>query len=193
MLLYKSKSNLFGRPKVYTIRNHWLRLIYNTTAQPKCSNLCNAFYGRLFCEPSTRLAVHEGYFWKKGKFWLCYDNLVLLNQRLWLDESGTGTRNRHKSSHVSCFNRGLCTKNTYEHHHHSVCHTTLFPSRLELMVKLTTLLTVFIFTLKAEARDYGKGCYISDSCLCCSASHNALSQCQLANQSRLCLSEGGAL
>ncbi len=30
------------------------------------------------------------------------------------------------------------------------------------MLKLRTLLTVFIFTLKAEARDYGKGRYISD-------------------------------
>ncbi len=65
------------------------------------------------------------------------------------------------------------------------------PLRLELMVKLRTLLTVFIFILKDEARDYGKGRYISDGCLWCSANHNAL--CQLANQSRLCLSEGGAL
>ncbi len=31
------------------------------------------------------------------------------------------------------------------------------PLGFELMVKLRTLLTVFIFTLKAEARDYGKG------------------------------------
>ncbi len=59
------------------------------------------------------------------------------------------------------------------------------------MVKLRTLLTVFTFILKAEARDYGKGRYISDACLWCSANHNAL--CQLANQSRLRLSEGGAL
>ncbi len=65
------------------------------------------------------------------------------------------------------------------------------PLGLELMVKLTTLLTVFIFTLKAEACDYGKGRYISDVCLWCSANHNALGQ--LANQSRLCLSEGGAM
>ncbi len=65
------------------------------------------------------------------------------------------------------------------------------PFRLELMVKLMTLLTVLIFTLKAEARDYGKGYYISDMCLWCSANHNALGQ--QANQSRLCLSEGGAL
>ncbi len=59
------------------------------------------------------------------------------------------------------------------------------------MVKLRTLLTVFTFILKAEACDYGKGRYISDACLWCSANHNALGQ--LANQSRLCLSEGGAL
>ncbi len=45
--------------------------------------------------------------------------------------------------------------------------------------------------LKAEASDYGQGRYISDTCLWCSANHNALGQ--LANQSRLCLSEGGAL
>ncbi len=45
--------------------------------------------------------------------------------------------------------------------------------------------------LKAEACDYGKGSYISDSCLWCSANHNALGQ--LANQSRMYLSEGGAL
>ncbi len=37
------------------------------------------------------------------------------------------------------------------------------PLGLELMVKLTTLLTVFTFILKAEASDYGKGRYISDA------------------------------
>ncbi len=58
------------------------------------------------------------------------------------------------------------------------------PLGLELMVKLRTLLTVFI--LKDEAHDYGKGSYISNECLWCSANHNALGQ--LANQSRLCLS-----
>ncbi len=63
------------------------------------------------------------------------------------------------------------------------------PLGLELMVKLRTLLTVFTFILKAKARDYGKGRYISDECLWCSANLNAL--CQLANQSRLRLSEGG--
>ncbi len=65
------------------------------------------------------------------------------------------------------------------------------PFGLELMVNLRTLLAVITFILKDEARDYGKGRYISDECLRCSANHNAL--CQLANQSRLRLSEGGTL
>ncbi len=65
------------------------------------------------------------------------------------------------------------------------------PLGLELMVKLRTLWTVFTFILKAKARGYGKGRYISDLCLWCSANHNALGQ--LANQSRLRLSEGGTL
>ncbi len=63
-----------------------------------------------------------------------------------------------------------------------------FALGLELMVKLTTFITVFIFNLKAEACDYGNWRYISDARLWCSANRNAL--CQLANQSRLCLSEG---
>ncbi len=74
-------------------------------------------------------------------------------------------------------NCGLCSANTSEPHH---------------SVPLSgTLLTVFIFNLKAEPRVNGKGCYISNACLWCSANHNALGQ--LANQSRLRLSEVGVL
>ncbi len=51
VFLYESKSTLFGLQKVDAIRNHWLRFVYYRTAQPKCSNLCNAFYGRQFREP----------------------------------------------------------------------------------------------------------------------------------------------
>ncbi len=76
-------------------------------------------------------------------------------------------RERETWSHP---NRGLCTANTYELHH-CVCHATLFPLGLELMVKLRTLLTVFIFILKAKACDNGKGHYISDSRLWCSSNH----------------------
>ncbi len=63
------------------------------------------------------------------------------------------------------------------------------PLGLELMVKLRTLLTVFTFILKDEAHDYGKGVTFPMSACGVSANHNAL--CQLANQSRLRLSEGG--
>ncbi len=66
-----------------------------------------------------------------------------------------------------------------------------YPSGLELMVKLRTLLNVFTLILQAKAHDYGKRRYISDEYLWCSANHNAL--CQLANQSRLHLSEGRTL
>ncbi len=51
VFLCESKNALFGLPKVDAIRNLWLIFVYYRTAQPKCSNLCNAFYGRLFCEP----------------------------------------------------------------------------------------------------------------------------------------------
>ncbi len=61
---------------------------------------------------------------------------------------------------------------------------------MDWMVKLRTLLTVFTFILKAKARHYGKWCYISDAA-CGVRSINALGQ--LANQSRLCLSEGRTL
>ncbi len=37
------------------------------------------------------------------------------------------------------------------------------PLGLEMMVKLRTILTVFTIILKAEARDYGKGRYISNA------------------------------
>ncbi len=62
-----------------------------------------------------------------------------------------------------------------------------FPLRLELVVKLTILLTVYInlkLTFMVSAVTF-------PTCLWCSANHNALGQ--LTNQSRLSLSEGGAL
>ncbi len=93
MFLCESKSTLFCLPKVDAIRNHWLRFVYNTTAQPKCSNLCNALYGRQFCEPSRVqgwLCMKDIYIYiyiyiyilKKSQLRLCYDNLAFLNQQL---------------------------------------------------------------------------------------------------------------
>ncbi len=59
------------------------------------------------------------------------------------------------------------------------------------MVKLRTLLTVLLhLILKAEARIMERGVtFPTRSCVF--GNHNALGQ--LANQSRLCLSEGGTL
>ncbi len=51
VFLCESKSTLFVLPKVDAIRNHWLRFVYNRTAHPKCSNVCNVFYGWQFREP----------------------------------------------------------------------------------------------------------------------------------------------
>ncbi len=84
-------------------------------------------------------------------------------------------------------NRSLCA-NTYELHH---CVTQLCsPLGLELMVKLSTLLTVFSLVLKNWSSRLWKGVLHFRHGLWCSANHNALDQ--LANQSRLCL-EGEAL
>ncbi len=128
VFLGKSKSILFGLQKVDAFRNHWLRFVYNTTAQAKCSNWCNAFYGQQFSEP------------RRVQGWLCTKAISKkkgpIPTLLW--QSGTSES-----------------------------------------------------LLKAKASDYGKASYISNVCLWCSANHNAL--CQLANQSRLCLSEGGTL
>ncbi len=81
-------------------------------------------------------------------------------QRIWCVRACERERVTSQRS-VQCvrnsLNRGLCA-NTYEHH---VSVTWLCsPLGLELMVKLRTLLAVFTFILKAEARDYGKGRYI---------------------------------
>ncbi len=143
-----------------------IKIIYNRTAQPRCWNLCNAFYGRQFREPRKVVA------------------------RVSVSVS---EREREREGHITVESAFLIVACLQTHTSFITVSVTRLcsPLGLELMVKLRTLLTVFIFTLKAEARDYGKGSYISDACLWCSANHNAL--CQLANQSRLRLSEGGAL
>ncbi len=57
-------------------------------------------------------------------------------------------------------NHGLCA-NTYELHH-CVCHTTLFRSRAWTDGKTKDIINFFTLLLKAEARNYGKGSYISE-------------------------------
>ncbi len=103
-----------------------------------------------------------------------------------------GERERERGSHlsgVSFLNRACLQTHTS---FITVSVTRICSSfGLELMLKLSTLLTIFTFILKAEVLDYGKGRYISNSCLWYSANHDALGQ--LANQRSLCLLEGGAL
>ncbi len=147
--------------------------------------------------------MHEGYLKKKDKFWLCCDNLVLLNQRLyvcfvisssicyWLFKCGVlhvvcvcmCARVRERDR-VTSLESAVLTAACVQTHKSfiSVCFATLF---------LFRAWTDGNTNLEAEACDYGKERYISDACLWCSANHNAL--CQLANQSRLHLLEGGAL
>ncbi len=70
-----------------------------------------------------------------------------------------------------------------------LCESTLFG--LLKVDAFKSLKVDCTLVLKAEACYYGKGRYISDVCLWCSANHNA--QGQLTNQSRLHLLEGGTL
>ncbi len=86
-------------------------------------------------------------------------------------------------------NHDLCA-NIYNLHH-CVCHVTLFQFRPWTDGKNKDNNNCLYIYFKAKSHDYGKGRYISESCLWCSANHNAL--CQLANPSRLCLLEGGTL
>ncbi len=62
--MFLGENTLFGLPKVDAFSNHRFKIIiYNRTAQPKCSNLCYTFYGRPFCEPRTVGSLcwlHEG-------------------------------------------------------------------------------------------------------------------------------------
>ncbi len=68
-------------------------------------------------------------------------------------------RGRERQGHITVESTVLIT--SCVHIHTSFITWLCSPFRLELMIKLRTLLTVFIFTLKAEALDYGKGRYIS--------------------------------
>ncbi len=89
----------------------------------------------------------------------------------------------------NCLNRGLCA-NTYKHHH-CVCHTTLFPSRAWTDRKTKDIINCLYIHFESWSSRLRKGALHFRCSLWYSANHNAL--CQLANQSRLCLSEGGTL
>ncbi len=129
-------------------------------------------------------------------------------------------RERVTSQHISYLNRGLCVcvwarererdrvtsqrsvqpvrnrlnrglfANTYELHH-CVCHATLFPSQAWTDGKTKDIINYLYIYFESWSSRLWKGALHFRRGLWCSANHNAL--CQLANQSRLCLSEGGTL
>ncbi len=81
-------------------------------------------------------------------------------------------RGRHGHTTAACVLQ-IHTIHTYEYiHHHGVCvcHVTLFPFLAWTDGKTKDIIN-FTFILKAKAHDYGKGRYISDSCLRCWATH----------------------
>ncbi len=86
-------------------------------------------------------------------------------------------------------NRVLCT-NTYELHY-CVCHATQFPFRAWTDCKTKDIINCLYFSFESWSSWLWKGELHFRRSLWCSANHNALGQ--LANQSRLCLPEGGTL
>ncbi len=188
-----------------------IKITYNRTAQPRCYH--NAFYGRQFHEPrrggNSDFAMTIWRFWNESAT-VCF--VISLSICYWLFKCGilrvvcVCERGRERESQrcvlCVCVCACMCERGR-NGHTTAACvlqtHTSFItvsvtrlcsPLGLELIVKLTTLLTVFTIILKAKACDFGKGHYIFRRGLC-SANHNAL--CQLANQSRLRLLEGGTL
>ncbi len=159
---------------------------YNRTAQPRCYH--NAFYERPFHEP--RRGGNSDLLWQSGaseSATVCF--VISLSICYWLFKCGVlsvvcvcvcvcvGEREtpRLVCKHIRA--SSLCLS------HDSV--PIPFGAWTDGKIK-DIINCLYIYFERWSSR-----CYISDSCLRCSANHNAL--CQLANQSRLRLSEGGTL
>ncbi len=170
-----------------------IKITYNRTAQPRCYH--NAFYGQPFCEP--RRGGNSDFAITNWRFWISDCKYVLLQVLLFAIDCSNAEfcascvrvrasvceRGRHGHTTAACV---LQTHTSII----TVSVTRLCSSfGLELMVKLRTLLTVFTFILKAKARDYRRG--LTFPTRACGV--RPISLCQLANQSRLRLSEGGTL
>ncbi len=106
--------------------------------------------------------------------------VISLSIWYWLFKCGE----RETRSH----NRGLCA-NTYELHY-CVCNATLFTSQAWTDNKTKDINSLY-FSFESWSSRSWKGELHFRCCLWCSANHNVLGL--LANQSRLCLLEGGSL
>ncbi len=78
---------------------------------------------------------------------------------VWGRERDTVTSQRSVQPIRNHLNHGLFA-NIYAHHH-CVCHATPFPSLAWTEGKTKDIINFFTLSLKAEACDYGMGCYIS--------------------------------
>ncbi len=129
----------------------------------------NAFYGRPFCEPrrggNSDFTMTIWCFWISNcTFVICLNICYCLMRVCVCACTRVCVRERKTGSHLSTSEIVLIAACLQTHKSFiTVSVTRLFPTRLELMVKIRTLLTVFTFIWKAEARDYGKGLYISDT------------------------------
>ncbi len=107
-------------------------------------------------------------FWKL--YWKCNFYFILTEVPfVYMERAGfmtcTAASHQGRSKSLQLHFSGRVRHTRICEHHHCVCHATLFPSRAWTDGKTKDILTVFTFILKAKARDYGKGRYISDSCL----------------------------
>ncbi len=133
-----------------------IKITFNRTAQPRC------YHGWQFRELGKEVILTL--LWQSGaseSATVCF--VLSLSICYWLLKCAcvcvcvrVCERGRHGHTTAAC----LQTHTSFI----TVSVTWLCsPLGLELMVKLRTLLTVITFILKAKARDYGKGCYISDA------------------------------
>ncbi len=115
--------------------------------------------------------------------------LVCVCVCVWERERETVTLQRSVQPVKNHLYRGLCA-NTYELHH-CVCHTTLFSSWAWTDDKTKDIINCLYIHFESWSSRLWKVALHFWCSLWCSANHNALGQ--LANQSRLCLLEGGTL
>ncbi len=141
LFLCESKSTLFDLPKSEYNKETVVKIYLqhcSRTVQPKCLSVCSSFYRGQFPEPErVQGGSAQRLFVKNGAIpTLLSDNLVLLNQRLWVCFSICYWLFKWWSAE-------WCTLFLIDRFGH------LTQARTD-MVKLTTLLTVFIIALEAK-------------------------------------------
>ncbi len=152
-----------------------IKIVYNRTAQPKCSNCATHFMDNSFVNPGEyKAGLHKCYFkkWVNSdfamtiwRFWISHCKYVLLlvkylllTVQMWSFArrvcEWVWERERETGSHISvesAFFIAACVLRIHSSIIINVSVTWLCsPLGLELMVKLRTLLTIFTFILKLK-------------------------------------------